>query len=336
MTIHLSLLHSARLSTIMCMKGIAHFATGLCVASFVPGVAAGAAQGSLLIALGGVFGMLPDFLDFRFARFLQKRDAEIVPDAEDPNPQAIADAIARECALAMTAPRIIQLHPLRRSAIDWVIYSVRFDDKAGEVVVTMNGETARATVRNLRYGYDGALDIIELGGPSLKLLPSRLTGGVGGGPSTELHIEFLPWHRTWSHSLVLAAACGVAMGLLLGPAAGMVAAFAFAAHVLEDQLGYLGSNLFWPITKKRSDGMKLMHSGDTIPNMLTVWISLMLLLLNLDRVRDVPLIAPGPFLGFAVLLPAVVLIAVYARRRWHKFNAEVERNRDAIAENEAM
>jgi membrane-bound metal-dependent hydrolase YbcI (DUF457 family) len=317
------------------MKGIAHFATGLCVASFVPGVAAGAADGALLIALGGVFGLLPDFLDFRFARFLQKRDAEIVPDAIDPQPQAIADAIARECALAMAAPRIIQLHPLRRNAIDWVTYSVQFEDKAGEVIVTMNGETARADVSHLRYGYDGALDVGELGGPSLRLFPLPLGEGRGEG-ATELHIEFLPWHRTWSHSLVLAAALGVVMGLWLSAMTGMVAAFAFAAHVLEDQLGYLGSNLFWPFTKNRSDGLKLMHSGDTIPNMLTVWISLMLLLLNLDRVRDVPLIAPGPFLGFAVLLPAIVLIAVYARRRWQKFEAEAERNRDAIAENDAM
>lgn len=316
------------------MKGIAHFATGLCVASFVPGVAAGAADGALLIAIGGVFGLLPDFLDFRFARFLQKRDAEIVPDADDPNPQAIADAIARECALAMHSPRIIQLHPLRRNAIDWVTYAVQFDDHAGEVIVTMHGETARASVSHLRYGYDGALDVGELGGPSLRLLP--LPSGEGRGEGVELHIEFLPWHRTWSHSLVLAAVCGVVMGFWLGAMAGMVAAFAFAAHVIEDQLGYLGSNLFWPFTKNRSNGMKLMHSGDTIPNMLTVWVSLMLMLLNLDRVRDVPLIAPGTFLGFAVVLPAVVLLGVYARRRWQKFEADVERNRDAIAENEAM
>jgi hypothetical protein len=258
-----------------------------------------------------------------------------VPDPIDPNPQAIADAIAGECELAMHGARIIQLHPLRRSAIDWVTYSVQFDSSPGEVIVRMNNQEARAAISNLRYGYDGALDVGELGGPSLRLLPLPLGAGGGEG-KVELHIEFLPWHRTWSHSLVLAAACGVLMGLLLGPAAGMVAAFAFAAHVLEDQLGYLGSNLFWPFTKRRSNGMKLMHSGDTIPNMLTVWISLMLLLLNLDRVRDVPLIAPGPFLGFAVLLPAVVLLGAYARRRWQKFSAEIERNRDAIAETEAM
>ncbi len=316
------------------MKGIAHFATGLCVASFVPGVAAGAADGSLLIALGGVFGMLPDFLDFRFARFLQRRDAEIVPDAINPSPQAIADAIARECALAMHAPRIIQLHPLRRSAIDWVTYSVQFDDQAGEVIVRMYDAIGRAPIHHLRYGYDGALDAGELGGPSLRL--ASHAGPLSGEEGATLHIEFLPWHRTWSHSLVLAAALGMVMGLWLGLAAGMVAAFAFAAHVLEDQLGYLGSNLFWPITKTRSDGLRLMHSGDTIPNMLTVWVSLMLLLLNIDRARDVPLIAAGPFLGFAVLLPAVALVAVYARRRWQKFSAEIERNRDAVAENEAM
>lgn len=69
------------------MKGIAHFASGLCVASFVPGVVEDAAQGGLLIALGGACAMLPDLLDFRFAKFLARRDADILPDRDQPTPR---------------------------------------------------------------------------------------------------------------------------------------------------------------------------------------------------------------------------------------------------------
>lgn len=307
------------------MKGIAHFASGLCVASFVPRVVEQAAQGSLLIPLGGACAMLPDTLDFRFAKFVERRDADLIPDRAHPDPQALAEAFAREFArVTPDRPRIVQFHPLRLGVVDWVTYAVRFDVAAGEVVVTMGDEEGRAHVGQLDYPYDGALEVIELGGPSL-----RLSQGEQG-----YRIEFLPWHRQWTHSLVLAAALGAALGLLLGPTAGLVGGLGYAVHVLEDQLGYLGSNLFWPFTRRRFDGMRLLHAGDAIPNVVTVWLALTLLLLNLDRARDVPLIAVGPFLGFAVLLPVAALIAVYARRKWRRYAASwrAERNRDAIAE----
>lgn len=220
------------------MKGIAHFASGLAVASFVPGVVADAERGGLLIALGGAAAMLPDFLDFRFARFLERRDADIAPDAQTPDPQALADALAREIALARQgAPRTVQLHPTRVSTVEWVLYQVRFDVPRGEVVVTLNGREARAAVGALEYGYDGALEIIELGGPSLKFIAL---------PNGTVRIEFLPWHRVWSHSLVLAVVLGLVLGALLNPTAGVVAALGMAIHILEDQLGFMGSNLFCP------------------------------------------------------------------------------------------
>ena len=309
------------------MKGIAHFASGLCIASFVPGVVNDAAQGGLLIALGGACAMLPDTFDFRFAKFVERRDADIIPDRENPTPQALADALAREFALVTpNRPRIVQFHPLRRGVVDWILYTLRFDTSRGDVVITMNDVEARAHVGRLDYQYDGALEIIELGGPSLELSQS----GQG------YRIEFLPWHRRWSHSLVLAAALGGLLAVLIGPTAGLVGGLGYATHVLEDQLGYMGSNLFWPFTRRRFEGLRLLHSGDAIPNMVTVWLSLALLLLNLDRAREMPLIAVGPFLSFAVALPVLLLVAVYARRKWrrHVASSQAERARETIAEGE--
>lgn len=309
------------------MKGIAHFASGLCVASFVPGVVEDAAQGGLLIALGGACAMLPDTFDFRFAKFVERRDADIIPDRENPDPQVLAEALAHEFALVTpNHPRIVQLHPLRRGVVDWVLYTLRFDVEAGDVVITMNEVERRAHVGNLDYQYDGALEIIELGGPSLKL-----SQGASG-----YQIEFLPWHRQWSHSLVLALALGILLGVLISPVAGLVGGLGYAIHVLEDQLGYMGSNLFWPFTRRRLDGMRLVHSGDAMPNMVTVWLSLTLLLLNLDRASETPLIAVGPFLAFAVALPSLALLFVYARRKWRGYTAslQAERSRDVIAEGE--
>ena len=54
------------------MKGIAHFITGVALATFFPEVVQSGAQGSLLPMLGGIAGILPDTLDFKFARYLKR------------------------------------------------------------------------------------------------------------------------------------------------------------------------------------------------------------------------------------------------------------------------
>lgn len=324
------------------MKGIAHFASGLCAASFVSSVAFDAAHGSLLIALGGACAMLPDWLDFKFARFLERRDADIVPAADQPDPQVLADALAAQINLTSPEhPRTVQLHPTRRSLTDWVLYGVRFDSAQGRVFVTMNGQEAWADVGpgQLDYTYDGVLDVIELGGPSFKLCRKTVDAPVT--------IEFLAWHRAWSHSLILGAVLGIGMGWLIDPRAGFVAGLGFWVHVLEDQLGHMGSNLFWPITRERSAGMKLLHSGDTLPNMTTVWLSLTLLLLNLDRARDVPLLDLPGYLLFVVALPTVFMLGSYIRQNWHKHQRKAQiaiknqqnsaaKQRDIVAEGQAM
>jgi hypothetical protein len=96
----------------------------------------------------------------------------------------------------------------------------------------------------------------------------------------------------------------------------LVTGLGFLGHVLGDQLGFMGSNLFYPFTRRRTKGLKLIHSGDGMPNFLTVWTALMLILFNLDRFSVQPMLDPGwLFLGLTVAVPGILLGGVYRRRR---------------------
>ena len=333
------------------MKGIAHFLAGVAAATFVPGVVESAAQGSFLIALGGLFGLLPDTLDFKFARYFEQAEA-IDPDPANFDAQGIADQIAAliDRAAASQRPVRAQLHTLQLGPDRWRQYTVRFDAARGEIAVRSGPivNTSQRPVRpetpapfktakvqaKLNYTYDGDLNVDIFSGPSFAFVPKA------GGPNTGgVEVQFLPWHRAWSHSLTLAALLGLIVGLIGGSLqAGLVAAFGMAAHILEDQLGYLGSNLFWPLTQERTTGLKLIHSGDAIPNFLAVWIALQLIFFNLDRFsapvqNRAALLEPLSFFLLAVTLPCVALLAVYIvnKRKGH-IEMDAARQGDLIAE----
>ena len=313
------------------MKNIAHFATGLALASFVPGVMQQAAQGSLLIALGGACAMLPDVLDFRLARYLIHVNANIRPDSVQPDAQQIAEQIASQVQMLGHGndSRVVQLHPRRRSAAEWVTYSVAFDIPHGDVVVCLDegGAVGRVHAGPLDHSFEGPVHVDELGGPALRFCSEN----------GSLHMEFLPWHRQWTHSLFLALLLGLVCAWLIEPRAGMVAVLGYSAHILADVGGHMGSNLFSPFTRKRSKGLGLYHSVDAIPNVVTVWVSLTLLLLNMDRIQASPIISLGPYLAFAVALPACVLLGVYVRRSWrsHVHQIADQQQHDPEAEADA-
>jgi len=102
------------------MKGIAHFITGVAIATFFPEVVRQAAEGSLLPVLGGIAGILPDTLDFKFARYFERYDLEI-----DPGPQPDARDIAERVVGAMRQayetgrPQNVALHTIRLGADLW-------------------------------------------------------------------------------------------------------------------------------------------------------------------------------------------------------------------------
>jgi len=96
------------------VKGISHFITGVALATFFPEVVQAGAQGSLLPMLGGIGGILPDTLDFKFARYFERYDLEIDPGPE-PNARDIAERVvgAMQRAYETGKPQNIMLHTIR-------------------------------------------------------------------------------------------------------------------------------------------------------------------------------------------------------------------------------
>jgi len=98
------------------VKGIAHFISGVAVASFFPEAVHLAADNlSQILVLGGIFGILPDTLDFKLVRFLERSDVEIDPDPHRPDPQAMAETVAAAIDRAReTGPDHIRAIPHRQ------------------------------------------------------------------------------------------------------------------------------------------------------------------------------------------------------------------------------
>ena len=67
------------------VRGWTHFLSGIAMASFFPELLADLRMGILLPVITGVYGYLPDFIDFKIRRFLWKRDYEIDPAPWDPH-----------------------------------------------------------------------------------------------------------------------------------------------------------------------------------------------------------------------------------------------------------
>ena len=157
--------------------------------------------------------------------------------------------------------------------------------------------------------YDTKLTVDIFDGPTIGFAP-RKDGGFD--------LEFLPWHREWSHALTVGLFLGIlwwlvscCFGAFTVAWQGLVTiAGCYAVHVVEDQIGHMGSNLFYPFTKHRAPGLHWMHSGDGLPNFTAVWLSCLLIFWNLaQRTQD--------FSFWKLLLVALVIpYAVFGILRW--------------------
>jgi membrane-bound metal-dependent hydrolase YbcI (DUF457 family) len=314
------------------MKGFTHFISATALASCVPGAAAFAAEhNSYLLVWGGIFGILPDTLDFKLNRFLHKYD-ELYEPSHEPDPDAIAAAVARAIERAHNEQRTVNLHlqTIKVGADLWRQYSILFDHAANEIVVrigplcntgkvpqagteyTGKSEGRARVACRFRQDYQTETKVSIFSGPSFGFVAK----------DNLVDVQFIPWHRSWSHSLTLAAVCGL-LGWLaaawyyrswLYPSwlFGAVIVVGAATHILEDQLGHMGSNLLFPFTKERARGTMSMHSGDALPNFLTVWLSVAVLFWNLYRAHSstqFPVtINPVSYLLYVIVIPVALLL----------------------------
>ncbi|MBT3191269.1 MAG: hypothetical protein HN341_01810 [Verrucomicrobia bacterium] len=299
------------------MKGIAHFAVGVASAACFPGAVEAAADGTpLYFVLGGVFGLLPDTLDFKFYRFFYRHHAEVMPDPLNPDPQIVADAItgAIDQAAESGVPFRIRLNTVRLGADLWQRYTVRFNlpEKQVEVEIGPTVDTggspvtpAPATPSNasapllvpVKLDYMAATNIDIFEGPIFQMTP---------GTDGTVVPEFIPWHRQWSHSFLVGLMFAFPAWLIWGWLAAAVVATAYAAHVAADQLGYMGSSLLWPLTRRRTPGLKLQHSGEALPNFSAVWLSCLFIFWNVSLASPVEVSAIRLLL-WGVVIPFVTI-----------------------------
>lgn len=328
------------------MKGISHFITGVAVGTFFPDAVHAAVAGSFILVLGGIGGLLPDTLDFKFARFIEEPDILIDPHPEQFEAQKIADEIAAgiDRVGATHKKQILKCNTMRLGPDWWQQYSIKFDTQNGEALVQLGPIVNTSQIplpESLRVSPKGRAKIHV---PLLPTYGDFVTVDIFSGPSFALEwrndrveIDFIPWHRQYSHSFFMALLFGTLCGALffwmghpLYVTAGLIGAFAVMAHVLEDQLGYLGSNLLWPLTKVRSTGMKLIHAGDAIPNFFVVGTSCMLIIFNLDRFSSQPSLGPLLYWGGLWLPFPLALIYFFVR----KFRADVLKRIPLLAQQE--
>ncbi len=308
------------------MKGIAHFISGVTVASFCPWAIDAAQNGNpAFFIVGAIAGILPDTIDFKFYRYFYHHEVSIYPEPDKLEPQPIADAIAAAVTEAVTTGRSVRvkLSTIKLSADNWRQYRIRIDPDSGEVrvqfgpVVSTGQEPQPNTLSvsrpvavakfsaPVKQSYDPVYTVDIFDGPSF--LFKRTACGT-------VEIDFLPWHRNWSHSFTFGA-------LLAGLAscwtwqAGVVVFCAYAAHIMEDQLGHMGSNLFFPFTKKRTQGLKLIQSGGAFPNFGCVWLCCLLIFWNVYAAIPEPLYHFS-FMRF-MLYALVIPFAVFGVVRWY-------------------
>lgn len=341
------------------MKGFTHFISGIAVASFFQqAVHMSSQEQSFILCLGGIFGILPDTLDFKFAKYFYKSDIEVRPDPDDLDARVIAKGVAQAVEKAVAEGRgTVQLHTMQLGSNLWRSYSLWFDSKTSEVCVEIgplvdtgqipfegteikDPEKASARVKvNCEFiqQFDKKSNIAIMSGPCFEFI-KRDTGKV--------EIVFLPWHRTWSHSFTLGLLTALLVGIItfLTVAEGpnpelysiprwllypLIILFGSMVHIIEDSTGFMGNNLFYPFTKDRTDGLGLMSAAEAIPNFFFVWTSVIAILYNLDRFRWSPeTVAPGidnptTFFLWFYILPVAVMAFFFFRGKKEKESAKV-------------
>ena len=333
------------------MKGFTHFISGMAVASFFPqAVHMAASESSFILCLGGLFGILPDTLDFKLAKYFYKSDFEVKPDPNKLDAREIANGIAQAVNKAIETGRgTVQLHTMQIASNRWRSYLLRFDTKTSEICVDIGPEVdtgqipfdgtelkdpekahARVKVNCEFYQqFDKVSNIAIMTGPCFEFA-KREDG--------KMEIVFLPWHRQWSHSFTLGMLIAFLVGLVTfftipeGPHPELytiprwmlyplIILFGSMVHIIEDSTGFMGNNLFYPFTKGRTNGLGFMSASEGIPNFFFVWTSVICILFNLDRFTPTgnpAITSQATFWFWFYIVPVAIMVYFFLKGKKEK------------------
>ena len=316
------------------MKGLTHFMTGVALSSFLtPAVSMAAstrlgtpeAESSFILLLGGLYGIMPDTMDFKLGQFFAAADVEVDCDPSNPDPQKMARQIGEAMDEVYTTgeERKVQLFPMQLASNLWRQYMIKFDGETNEVIVVLNEIVSTSQVpypgtepKENRVGrYKLAGNLLETHGrPSMVDIMSGPQFGFRKQDDYVV-VEFLPWHRTWSHSYVLGAALALIPMLIAFMAGwhhwylyGVAAFLGFAGHLTEDLTGHMGGSLIWPFKTRRYDGFCLFRASNPHANFSVDYASAVITLFNLDRFTTRVITMPWALYYFCFL---VVPLFVY-------------------------
>ncbi len=311
------------------MKGLTHFISGVAMGSFIPAavrMANNKIDNSLILGLGGLFGIMPDTLDFKVGQFFSQADYDVDVDQNNLNPQDMAEQIAKGINDAWETGRYVkvQLYPIRLGVDLWRQYVVKFDGEKNEVVVVINeivntsqtpylgtapktNRVGRCRVKGKMLETHGKPSVVDImSGPQFGFIKR----------AGQVEVEFLPWHRTWSHSYVLGFILSSVVWVLASLVAGwdkgwlygLVAFLGYAIHITEDLTGHMGGSLLWPFQKDRTNGLCLFKASNPHANFTVDYIAVTLLLFNLNRFAPRPYFAMGAwqYLLYVIAIPLVI------------------------------
>lgn len=260
------------------MKGITHFCAGIAVASCFPYAIESAIAGKpICFIVAGFLSLIPDTIDFKLLCFLKRVDYRIAPEHKEFDPQQIADDLARAVnnSHAMNKSQIVRLCSIRTSPDNWFEYSVTF--KGCEIIVHDGSDEKKS--KNI--------GIAKIGIPFHCSYNSTITASIFTGPTItiipkESHtlIDFLDWHRGFTHSFAFALVLSLIISIF-NIQLGIIGFFAYASHILTDQLGHMGSAMLWPFKKQKIAGVALCYSSSTFANMFTTSTAILVTFANI-------------------------------------------------------
>ncbi len=348
------------------MKGFTHFMSAVAAATFIPEVvrmstssrldSVEGAANSFIMLLPGIFGLLPDFMDFKLGQFFSIAEYEIDPDPLNPNPQEMTDIFAKAVNQAGDTGKDtrVQLFPIQLGASLWRQYNIIFEPRAvviqfNEIVKTSQcpiygtaPEGKRYGRTELKYELKARTNEICWMNKAIQWLRHKIKGpdhppgpvkpstlDILSGTQFAFHKEsdgkiyfnWLPWHRTWSHSYVFGVILSIPVfigaylfGLYNWWLYGLVAILGFWVHLTEDMTGHIGGALFWPLHMPRSEGLELFKASDPRTNFSLDYTAIVLILWNIDRYSTKKIDMPGwLFLLVFLVIPLYIYFYVVAK-----------------------